>query len=56
MTVEWNIDPKCRLPFLEALWSYAFIPMARPTRRCFGSKSKRNHQMIPSMTLPGECV
>jgi Transmembrane secretion effector len=23
VTVEWNIDPKCRLPFLEALWSYA---------------------------------
>ena len=23
MTVEWNIDSKCRLPFLEALWSYA---------------------------------
>ena len=23
MTVEWNINPKCRLPFLEALWSYA---------------------------------
>ncbi len=23
MTVEWNIDPKCRLPFLEALRSYA---------------------------------
>ena len=23
MTIEWNIDPKCRLPFLEELWSYA---------------------------------
>ena len=23
MTVEWNIESKCRLPFLEALWSYA---------------------------------
>ena len=23
MTVEWNIDPKCRLPFLEALGCYA---------------------------------
>jgi len=23
VTVEWNIDSKCRLPFLEALWSYA---------------------------------
>jgi hypothetical protein len=23
VTVDWNIDPKYRLPFLEALWSYA---------------------------------
>jgi hypothetical protein len=23
VTVEWNIDPKCRLPFLEEVWSFA---------------------------------
>ena len=31
----------------------AFIPMARLGRRYFESKSKRNHQMIPSMTARG---